>query len=58
MKKVSEILTSDKYLNGRFFGDGVVRKTVLGSCTDCAHEDRVFTIKIIPQKLQEVVING
>lgn len=50
MKKVSEILTSDKYLNGRFFGDVVVRKSVLGQC---AHEIQIQTIKIIPTNRPE-----
>ncbi len=45
MKKLSEILSSDKYLNGKFFGDGVVRRTVLDRCT---HEKSILTLKIIP----------
>jgi len=32
MKKVPEILNSDKYLNNRFFGSGVIRRTILGKC--------------------------
>lgn len=47
MKKVSEILTSKEYLNGQFFRDGVVRKTVLGQ-PNCNHEKKVFTLRIIP----------
>lgn len=44
MKRVSDILTSDKYLNGRFFETGGVRKTVLGQCS---HEKSAYTLKII-----------
>ena len=47
MKQVSEILTPDKYINGQFFGDGVVRRTVLGQ-TDCRHKNTILTLKKIP----------
>ncbi len=50
MNKVLEILTSDKYLNSRFFGDGAVRKSVLDQCT---HEKSIYTLKIIPTNRSE-----
>ncbi len=50
MKKVSEILTSGKYLNEQFFGNGVVRKSVLDQCT---HESQICTLKIIPTNRSE-----
>lgn len=45
MKRVSDILTSKQYLQGRFFGSGVTRETVLGQCF---HNKSAYTLKIIP----------
>lgn len=45
MIKFSEILTSDKYVNGKFFGDGANRKPVVDRCE---HKKSIFQLKIIP----------
>lgn len=50
MKKVSEILTSKSYLQGRFFGDGVERKNFTDQC---AHKNQIYTLKIIPTNRPE-----
>lgn len=50
MKKISEIITSDQYLDGRFFGTGVVRRTILDPCT---HKKATHFLKLIPTNRQD-----